>query len=205
MRLLLLVVGFTIGRRTNLIGNVYTHLTNDCTIIINYHSLVPYICFGPHCGHHQGYPIIYRVYTKEWCGFNSEYYLNRTILLCMPCLIKFIIHNLSHSTSHIGYKEKYIVENVNTKFFGLQTDNHLNCKNHTEQIIPTLSAACYAVRSMVHISNIDTLKSIYYAHFHSVIKCGIIFWGNSPNSRKFFHFTKENCESYVCCTTQNFM
>jgi hypothetical protein len=44
-------------------------------------------------------------------------------------------------------------------------------------MIPTLSAACYAVRSIVHISNIDTLKSIYYAYFHSVIKYGIIFWG----------------------------
>jgi hypothetical protein len=30
---------------------------------------------------------IYRAYTKEWCGFNSEYYLNRTILLCMPCTL----------------------------------------------------------------------------------------------------------------------
>jgi hypothetical protein len=30
--------------------------------------------------------IYIQVYTKEWCGFNSEYYLNRTILLCMPCI-----------------------------------------------------------------------------------------------------------------------
>jgi hypothetical protein len=29
---------------------------------------------------------IYRVYTKEWCGLNSEYYWNRTILLCMLCI-----------------------------------------------------------------------------------------------------------------------
>jgi hypothetical protein len=30
--------------------------------------------------------LMYRVYTKEWCGFNSEYYWNRTIILCMPCI-----------------------------------------------------------------------------------------------------------------------
>jgi hypothetical protein len=37
-------------------------------------------------------------------------------------------------------------------------------------MIPTLSGACYAVRSMVHISNINNLKSIYYAYFHSTIQ-----------------------------------
>jgi hypothetical protein len=28
---------------------------------------------------------------------------------------------------------------------------------------------------MVHSSNTNTLKPIYYAYFHSIIKCGIIF------------------------------
>jgi hypothetical protein len=30
----------------------------------------------------------YRAYTKEWCGFNSIHYWNRTILLCIPCIMK---------------------------------------------------------------------------------------------------------------------
>ena len=55
-------------------------------------------------------------------------------------------------------------EMINTKFLGLQTDNHIvNWKNHTEQNMPKLSGTCYAVRSMVNIININTLKSIYYA------------------------------------------
>jgi len=32
----------------------------------------------------------------------------------------------------------------------------------------------------VHVSNINTLKSIYYAYFHSITKYGIIFWGTHP-------------------------
>jgi hypothetical protein len=28
--------------------------------------------------------VIYRVYTKEWCVFNSFHYWNRTILVCTP-------------------------------------------------------------------------------------------------------------------------
>ena len=77
-------------------------------------------------------------------------------------------------------------ETVNTKFLGLQTENHIHWKNHMEQIIPKLSAACYTIRLMVHISNINTLKSNYYAYFHSFIKYGVIFWGNSSNSGKIF-------------------
>jgi hypothetical protein len=58
-------------------------------------------------------------------------------------------------------------------------------------MIPKLSAACYAIRSMVHISNINTLKSIYCACFHSAIKYGIIFWGNSSNGGKIFALQKK--------------
>jgi len=52
-------------------------------------------------------------------------------------------------------------------------------------MLPKLSGACYAIRSMVHTSNINTFKSIYYAHFLSSIKYGIFFVGNSPNSKNF--------------------
>ena len=98
--------------------------------------------------------------------------------------VKFKTNNSSHAALHIGYKEKYIEETVNTKFLGLQIDNHINWKNHIEETIPNLSGACYALRSMVHISNVYTLISIYYAYLHSVINYGIIFGGDSSNSGK---------------------
>jgi len=78
-------------------------------------------------------------------------------------IMKFITKNSSHSTLHTGHKEKDIEETVNTNFLGLQTDNHINWKNYIAQIIPQLSAAYYAVRSTVHISNISILISIYCA------------------------------------------
>jgi len=37
-------------------------------------------------------------------------------------MMKFITKNSSHSKLHIGYKENYIGETVNTKFLGLQID-----------------------------------------------------------------------------------
>jgi len=76
-------------------------------------------------------------------------------------------------------------------------------------MIPKLSEVCYAIRSMVRISNINTLKSVYYVYFHSIIKYGKIFFEGggvySSNSGKIFHFTKENCQNYGWCTIQNLL
>jgi len=41
-------------------------------------------------------------------------------------IMKFITKNSSHSTLCIGYKVKYRKATENTKFLGLQIDNHIN-------------------------------------------------------------------------------
>jgi len=56
---------------------------------------------------------------------------------------------------------------------------------------PKLSTTFQAARSMVHIININTLKSIYYAYLHSITKYGIIFLGHSSNSGKLFTLQKK--------------
>jgi hypothetical protein len=81
-------------------------------------------------------------------------------------IMKFVTSNSTHCAWTIGYKDKYTEETVNSNFLGLCLDNHQNWKEHIHQMIPKLSAACYAVSSMFHTSNINTLKSIYFAYFH---------------------------------------
>jgi len=71
-------------------------------------------------------------------------------------IMKFITKNSAHSTLHIGYKEEYTEERGNKKFLGLQIDNHINWKNHTEEMIPKLSGTCFAIRSRVSVGNINT-------------------------------------------------
>jgi hypothetical protein len=58
-------------------------------------------------------------------------------------------------------------------------------------MIPKLNGACYSVRSVIHIGNITTLKSIYFAYFHSIMKYGIIVWSHSFNSGKIFTLQKK--------------
>jgi hypothetical protein len=71
-------------------------------------------------------------------------------------------------------EEMPVKEMLSTKFLGSLNVIHLNCRNPTEQIIPKLSGACYAVRLMFRNSNFTALKWIYFAYFNSIIKYGIM-------------------------------
>jgi hypothetical protein len=107
-------------------------------------------------------------------------------------IIKFITNESPQYDLKTNCDEEYIEESINTKFLGLQIDNHLNWKNHIDLMTPKLSRACYAIRAVSHISSTDTLKSIHFAYFHSIMKYGIIFWGNYPNSKMIFTLQKRN-------------
>jgi hypothetical protein len=61
-------------------------------------------------------------------------------------IMKFVMNNSPHCALNIVYKNKYIKETVNSRFLGLHLDNHLNWKDHIDQMIPKLSGAYYAVR-----------------------------------------------------------
>jgi hypothetical protein len=89
----------------------------------------------------------------------------------------------------MGFDDKTI-EVETTKFLGLLIDSNLNWKTHIQYIIPILSSACFAMRTVTSIMKIETLKLVYFAYFHSIMSYGIIFWGNSTDRKKVFYIQK---------------
>jgi hypothetical protein len=57
---------------------------------------------------------------------------------------------------------------------------------------------------MLHISNADTLKTIYFAYFNSVMKYGIIFGSNSADSKKVFTLKKKTVRIMMGVKSHNF-
>jgi hypothetical protein len=117
--------------------------------------------------HHRENLKSYRVLSlmSKWYAAN-KLALNRD----KTNIITFTTINVPQCPLSIGYNDKYIEESAQTKFLGLQIDNHLNWKNHIYQLIPKLSGTCYAVISVLRISNTGMLKSIYFAYFCSLMK-----------------------------------
>jgi hypothetical protein len=72
----------------------------------------------------------------------------------------------------------------------MKTDDNLNWKNHIDQILPKLGAACFADRRLFHTLNIDVLRMVCFVYFHSIIKYGINFWENSTSLWHVFRLHK---------------
>jgi hypothetical protein len=53
------------------------------------------------------------------------------------------------------------------EFLCLLIGKNVTWTNRTDKMVPKLNAAWYALRSMSHINNTDTHKSIYFAIFAS--------------------------------------
>jgi hypothetical protein len=87
------------------------------------------------------------------------------------CVLKLFLHFYPLA---VGYADK-LKKKTSIKFLGVQIDNLLNWRSHINQIIPKLSAACFAVRKLFHILNLDALRMVCFACFHSVMKYGITF------------------------------
>ena len=67
----------------------------------------------------------------------------------------------------------------NIQFLGLQLDSQLTWKMYINYLLNKLSVVSFITRRLFRILNMETLNVVYFAHFHSLIKYGTIFWDNS--------------------------
>jgi hypothetical protein len=93
--------------------------------------------------------------------------------------MQFMTKKTSLDKISIGYNNIFI---SNTKFLVLVITNSLSWKLHVTHLTPELCKTCYVLRCIRPFVSQDTLKSVAYSYFHSLISYGIIFWCNFSNS-----------------------
>jgi hypothetical protein len=90
----------------------------------------------------------------------------------------------------IIYQKKIIIGINNTKFLELELDKNISWKNHVQKILPKLSSASYLVGRLYPSCKLNTLKMIYFTYFHAFMEYGIIYWGDSVESKRIFQLQK---------------
>jgi len=105
--------------------------------------------------------------------------------------LEFRTKNYYNVNTQIKYDQECLTSASEIKFLGLTLDDTLSWKQHIEQVLHKMCTTCYALRNIKHLVPTDTLRVIYFAHTHSIISYGIIFWGNSTNVNKLFVLQKK--------------
>jgi hypothetical protein len=102
--------------------------------------------------------------------------------------IKFSTKNVADQAPFINTDNgiKGITSSCFTKFLGINITNTLSWKEHIDQLLLKLNAACYAIRTLQPYVTHETLQMVYHAYFHSIMQFGIIFWGNSSYTKSVF-------------------
>jgi len=106
-------------------------------------------------------------------SLNQWFYIKQIVLnITKTNVIKFTPKTTAHVPLDIYYKDNVMDEVKSTKFLGMHIDNHMNWKNHVEQILPKLSAACFSIRNFIHTSNPYILCMVYFAYFVQYFSMG---------------------------------
>jgi hypothetical protein len=165
----------------NYLSNAVTHnatpilLADDTSILIsrpNIHIL------------QNDLTIIFRQITK-WFKENSL-----SLNLGKTHFIQFSSKNKNHLDINITHENGLIPKVNEIKFLGLHINNTLSWSTHIDNVLPKLSSACYAMRSVKPFVSQLMLKVICYSYFHSIMSYGIIFWGHSAGSIRVFRLQK---------------
>ena len=113
--------------------------------------------------------------------------------------LQFHNKNQTNFDTIITLDNKFITKANHIKFLGLIINDSMTWKTQIDAILPKLSSACFAIRSVKPYVSHQTLKAIYYAYFHAIMLYGIIFWGQSSDSSKVFLLQKRVMRTMMGC------
>jgi hypothetical protein len=121
----------------------------------------------------------------EWFSAN-KLALNISKTNVLRFALKQSLNSLAVTSGNLSLNEIPV-----TKFLGLQIDKSLDWKIHVGYILPKLSTAIFAIRTLSYFRSKQILWMVYISYFHSILKYGIILWGNSTNSVRVFKLQKK--------------
>ena len=72
-------------------------------------------------------------------------------------IAKFESNEQNKACFQITPRDEPMQEEMNVKFFGLEIDEHMNCKTRIEFMLPKLNSVCYVIRCLMHYGIFKTL------------------------------------------------
>jgi hypothetical protein len=97
--------------------------------------------------------------------------------------------NKNNLKPKIVFQDMDIKYKNNTKSLGLYLTEDVKWDVHLKHVSDILNKSYYVIQSLKTVTS--TLRSIYFANFHSHLRYCILFWGGDPQSIKIFKLQKK--------------
>jgi hypothetical protein len=110
----------------------------------------------------------------------------------------FIQFNKSkHTHCNFTLNINKIKEITQTKFLGVIVDQDLSWKLHIDYLCNRINSFVYALNKMRKVTSIQTVATTYHAYVESLLRYGIIIWGNSTDKNRLF-VAQKKCIRAIC-------
>lgn len=97
---------------------------------------------------------------------------------------------INNKTIDIKYNDNKIEETEVTKFLGLYIDRNITWQAQTDHICSKLNTFSYALHNLSKVVSEGTVVTAYKGYVDSILRYGIIFWGNATNKDSVFKSQK---------------
>lgn len=105
--------------------------------------------------------------------------------------------NKTQEDHDIKYLDTEIKEVVDTKFLGVYIDNNMAWTKHIEILCMKLHRFAYALWRLAKVVDKEALLVTYHGYVASIIRYGIIFWGNAKDSLAVL-IAQKRCVRAIC-------
>ena len=132
--------------------------------------------------------------VKEVMQQLSSWFYSNKLVINTDKTTAISIHawqNKSNLKPEIVFQDMDIKYKNETKFLGLYFTEDVKWDVHIKHVSNILNKNYYVIQSLKTVTIINTLRSIYFANFHSHLRYGILFWGSDSQSTKVFKLQKK--------------
>lgn len=117
---------------------------------------------------------------------------NNLIINLNKTKIMHFHQRVENTPINITYNNSKIEEANMTKFLGITIDKNLTWKPHLDEVRKRLSKSAYLLFQLSKKVNVETLLMAYHGLVSSVLRYGVVFWGQSTN-REFVFKLQKRC------------
>jgi hypothetical protein len=128
----------------------------------------------------------------EWLDMNHlKINLSKTKFMQFKS-IKSKIHHLQ-----IKHNADTVEEVKSITFLGVNLDTHCNWKEHVEVVCKKVNKFIFALWRLKQTVSLQTALTTYHAYIMSVLRYGILMWGNSVDADRAF-IAQKKCVRTLC-------